>query len=76
MLVWTRWRLPVLAVGVAMHIGFAYALRIGFFSPAICVLYLAFLPPALAQRFVLAVRAAALTHQRKATQGWQACAHR
>jgi hypothetical protein len=75
-LVWTRWRLPVLAAGVAMHIGFAYALRVGFFSAAMCVLYLAFLPPALAQRCVLAVRAAALTDKRKATQGWEACAHR
>jgi hypothetical protein len=75
-LVWTRLRLPVLVAGVAMHIGFAYALRIGFFSAAMCVLYLAFLPPALAQRCVLAARAAALTDKRKPTQGWEACAHR
>jgi hypothetical protein len=75
-LVWTRLRLPALAAGVAMHIGFAYALRIGFFSAAICVLYLAFLPPALAQRWVLAVRAAALRTERKPTQGREACVHR
>ncbi len=76
-LVWTRWRLPVLAVGVAMHLGFAYAMRIGFFSAAICVLYLAFLPPALAQRFVLAVRVRTTrTDERITTQGWEACAHR
>jgi hypothetical protein len=55
-LVWTRWRLPVLAAGALMHLGFSYAMRLGFFSTAVWTLYLAFLPPELSERIVLATR--------------------
>jgi hypothetical protein len=45
-LVWNRALRPwVLGLGVALHIGIDLTLRVGFFSYAIFVLYLAFLPP-------------------------------
>ncbi len=46
LLVWNRrLRLRVLWVGVALHLGIDYAFRVGFFSYAMFVLYLAFIPP-------------------------------
>jgi hypothetical protein len=71
-LVWTRWRLPVLAAGAVMHIGFAYALRVGFFSGAVLTLYLAFLPADLgkSQGFAPIVSARA---RRRGSHAW---AHR
>lgn len=46
MLVWNRRARPwVLLLGVAFHLAIDYALRVGFFSYAIFVLYLAFIPP-------------------------------
>ncbi|MDQ4133916.1 MAG: HTTM domain-containing protein [Actinomycetota bacterium] len=45
-LVWNRRVRPwVLLLGVAFHLAIDYALRVGFFSYAIFVLYLAFIPP-------------------------------
>jgi hypothetical protein len=45
-LVWNRTLRPyVLALGVVMHLGIDLSLRIGFFSFALFVLYIAFLPP-------------------------------
>lgn len=45
-LVWNRRLRPwVLGVGVAFHLGLDYAFRVGFFSYAMFVLYLAFVPP-------------------------------
>jgi Vitamin K-dependent gamma-carboxylase len=45
-LVWNRALRPyVLTLGVVMHLGIDIALRVGFFSFAVLVLYLAFLPP-------------------------------
>jgi hypothetical protein len=42
---WRRTRLIAIALGVSMHLGFDYALRIGFFSWAMVVGCLSFLPP-------------------------------
>ena len=45
-LVWNRRARPwVLLLGVAFHLAIDYALRVGFFSYAMFVLYLAFIPP-------------------------------
>jgi len=52
-LVWPkRLRLPVLAAGVLLHLGIDIFLDIGFFSVAILLAYLAFLPEDLANRWV------------------------
>ncbi|MGK2949038.1 MAG: HTTM domain-containing protein [Acidimicrobiales bacterium] len=52
-LVWQRrWRLWVLGAGVAFHLGIDLFLDIGYFSIAIWLAYLAFLPTALADRIV------------------------
>jgi len=48
----TRLRLPVLAAGVLFHIGIDVFLDIGFFSLAILLAYLAFLPTELADKLV------------------------
>jgi uncharacterized membrane protein YphA (DoxX/SURF4 family) len=46
LLVWTRRLRPrVLLLGVVFHLALDYAFRVGFFSYAMFVLYLAFLPP-------------------------------
>ena len=45
-LVWNRAARPwVLLAGVSLHLGIDWAMRVGFFSFAILVFYLAFLPP-------------------------------
>ena len=50
-LVWNRRLRPwVLAVGVAMHIMVMITISVGFFSPAVLVLYLAFVPPEMVER--------------------------
>jgi hypothetical protein len=50
-LVWNRRCRPwVLAAGVAMHIGILLTLAVGFFTPAMFVLYLAFIPPETVKR--------------------------
>lgn len=52
-LVWQRrWRLWVLGAGVAFHLGIDVFLDIGYFSIAIWLAYLAFLPAALADRVI------------------------
>lgn len=46
LLVWNRKLRPwVLLVGVALHLGIDYSVRVGFFSYAVLVAYIAFLPP-------------------------------
>jgi hypothetical protein len=56
-LVWNRrWRLRVLAVGVVLHLVILVALAVGFFTFSMFVLYLAFLPPEVAGRWVERVR--------------------
>ena len=52
-LVWNRRARPwVLAVGVAFHLGIDLAFDVGFFTPALFISYLAFLPPETADRVV------------------------
>jgi hypothetical protein len=56
-LVWNRRARPwVLGLGVALHLGIDYSMRVGFFTAAMFVLYLAFVPSDTAARFVLSVR--------------------
>lgn len=57
LLVWNRKLRPwVLLLGVGLHLGIDYSLRVGFFSYAVLTLYVAFIPPEQARAFVLAVR--------------------
>jgi hypothetical protein len=56
-LVWNRRARPwVLGLGVALHLGIDYSMRVGFFTFAMLVLYLAFVPPETASRAILAMR--------------------
>ncbi len=56
-LVWNRKLRPwVLAAGICLHVGIAITIRVGFFSQAVLVMYLAFLRPATAERLILAGR--------------------
>jgi hypothetical protein len=56
-LVWNRVLRPwVLALGVAMHLAIDLTLRVGFFSYAVLVLYIAFLPPDAVAARVLQLR--------------------
>lgn len=58
-LVWRRrWRPWVLGAGIAMHLTILLTLKVGFFTFAIFVLYLAFTPPETAQRWVSRLRGA------------------
>jgi hypothetical protein len=57
MLVWNRVLRPwVLLLGVGLHLGIDYAVRVGFFSYAVLVAYIAFVPPDSARSFILATR--------------------
>ena len=56
-LVWNRVLRPwVLLLGVGLHLGIDYAVRVGFFSYAVFVLYLAFVPPETMNAWLLALR--------------------
>ena len=56
-LIWVRTARPlVLALGVMFHVGIDLTLRIGFFSVAILVAYLAFTSPETATKAILRVR--------------------
>jgi HTTM domain len=56
-LVWNRTLRPwVLGLGVILHLAIDLTLRVGFFSYAIFVLYLAFLPPDVVRARLLALR--------------------
>ena len=56
-LVWNRRARPwVLGAGVALHLAISYSIRVGFFTLAMFVLYLAFLPNETASRLIWAVR--------------------
>jgi hypothetical protein len=55
LLVWNRRLRPyVLAAGVALHVGIALTMRVGYFSAAMLVLYVAFVPPEAASRVLAA----------------------
>ena len=56
-LVWNRVLRPwVLLLGVGLHLGIDYAVRVGFFSYAVLVAYIAFVPPDSARSFILSTR--------------------
>lgn len=56
-LVWNRAARPwVMAAGVSMHLGIDYSILIGFFSLAMFVTYLSFVPAETATRYILAAR--------------------
>ena len=56
-LIWNRTLRPyVIGLGVILHLGIDYSLRVGFFSYAIFAAYTAFIPPETAERAILAVR--------------------
>jgi Vitamin K-dependent gamma-carboxylase len=56
-LVWNRVLRPwVLLLGVLLHLGIDYGVRVGFFSWAVFVAYVAFIPPDSARTFILATR--------------------
>jgi hypothetical protein len=56
-LVWNRVLRPwVLLLGVTLHLGIDYGVRVGFFSWAILVAYVAFIPPEAARSFILGTR--------------------
>jgi hypothetical protein len=56
-LVWNRVLRPwVLLLGVFLHLGIDYGVRVGFFSWAVFVAYVAFIPPDSARSFILATR--------------------
>jgi hypothetical protein len=56
-LVWNRVLRPwVLLAGVSLHLGIDYAVRVGFFSWAVLVAYIAFVPPGAASTFLVRVR--------------------
>ncbi len=56
-LVWNRKARPwILGLGVALHLGIDYSLRVGFFTFAIFVLYIAFIPPDTASRLIATTR--------------------
>jgi hypothetical protein len=65
-LVWNRVLRPyVLAVGVILHAGIDYSIRVGFFSFAIFASYVAFVPPETARAFILGLRDRARTRFRR-----------
>jgi vitamin K-dependent gamma-carboxylase-like protein len=56
-LVWNRILRPwVLLLGIGLHLGIDYAVRVGFFSYAVLVAYIVFIPPEAARSFILATR--------------------
>lgn len=56
-LVWNRKLRPwALLLGVGLHLGIAYAVRVGFFSVASLVAYIAFLPPETVSEWVYRLR--------------------
>jgi HTTM domain len=57
LLVWNRVLRPwVIAAGLLVHLGIELTIRVGFFTPALLVLYLAWLPPDWPQRHLPALR--------------------
>jgi uncharacterized membrane protein YphA (DoxX/SURF4 family) len=56
-LIWVKpWRRYVIPIGILLHLFIDYALEVGFFSYAMVILYLAFIPPETATRWLLALR--------------------
>jgi predicted DCC family thiol-disulfide oxidoreductase YuxK len=60
LLVWNRVLRPwVLLAGVGLHLGIDFTVRVGFFSYAVLVAYIAFIPPETAREWILRLRRAA-----------------
>jgi len=58
LLVWNRKLRPwVLLLGVSLHLGIDYAVRVGFFSYVVFVAYIAFLPPETVESWLRGLRA-------------------
>ena len=56
-LLWNeRARRPALALGLAMHVGFAIPISLGFFSAFIALAYVSFVRPGEAERLIVALR--------------------
>ena len=56
-LVWNRKLRPwVLLLGVSLHLGIDYAVRVGFFTYIVFVAYIAFIPPETVERWVGSLR--------------------
>jgi hypothetical protein len=56
-LIWNRRLRPwVMLVGVSLHLGIEYSIRVGFFSLAMLTMYLSFVDPAWAEMKLLGVR--------------------
>jgi hypothetical protein len=71
-LVWNRrWRFWVLAAGVVLHLAILVNMSVGFFTPAMFVLYLAFVPWETVQRMsnALKARSPRLRNARESAQG-------
>jgi hypothetical protein len=74
-LIWIRRLRPwVLVLGVSLHLGIDSSIMVGFFSYAMLVSYLCFIPPETSTRFVLATRDAAIrlatrAHRRRGRPG-------
>ena len=63
-LVWNRRLRPwVVAAGVLLHTGILVTMAVGFFTPAIFVLYIAFIPPDTAERLVDKLRRSGQEHE-------------
>jgi hypothetical protein len=57
LLVWNRKLRPwVLMAGLGLHLGIEYAIRVGFFTLALCVAYLAWVPPQTMDRVLVRLR--------------------
>jgi len=57
-LVWIRrLRWWMLGAGVLLHLGIMLTIAVGFFTPAMMILYLAFIPPETAERLITRLRA-------------------
>jgi hypothetical protein len=57
LLIWNRRLRPwVIGAGVLMHLGIEWALRVGFFTLAVFVMYVAFIPPERASEAILRAR--------------------
>ena len=56
-LVWQKKLRPwVLLLGVSLHLGIEYAVRVGFFSYAVLLFYIVFIPPETVSAWLLALR--------------------
>lgn len=56
-LIWNRRLRPyVIGLGIVLHLGIAYSLRVGFFSLAIFAAYVAFITPEAASKVILSVK--------------------